>query len=136
MPRPASPTAPLLILTVVPLVACVAVDLCPGESPLPAKQLTNELQELLPSRTNALVTAVAGGARTSALPIPLSVTTAQPLTMPQRCGTASRPPLRSTRKPGPGTVTRRLTRRTSQIGVDEGALVPSSRALATILYWR
>ena len=51
---------------------------------MPAKQLTNELQELLPSRTNALVTAAAGGAHTSAPPpIPFAVAAAQPLTMPQ-----------------------------------------------------
>ena len=66
-----------------PLVACVAVDLCLGESPLPAKQLTNELQELLPSCANALVTAAAGGARTSAPPLPFAVVAAKPLSMPQ-----------------------------------------------------
>ena len=84
MPRPAT----FLSCFVLTCAACrvrVAVDLCPGESPLPAKQLTNQLQELLPSRSNgnALVTAAAGGARTSAPPLPFAVVAAHPLTMPQ-----------------------------------------------------
>ena len=84
MPRPAT----FLSCFVLTCAACrvrVAVDLCPGESPLPAKQLTNQLQELLPSRANgnALVTAVAGGASTSVPPIPFAVAAARPLTMHQ-----------------------------------------------------
>ena len=63
---------------------CIAVDLFVSESPFPAKQLANELQELLPSRANAHVTAVAGGAHTSAPHMPFPVAAAQPLTMMQR----------------------------------------------------
>ena len=82
MPRPATFLS-CFVLTCAACCVRVPVDLCPGESPLPAKQLTNQLQELLPSRANALVTAVAGGACTSAPPIPFAVAAARPLTMHQ-----------------------------------------------------